>query len=227
MEKSNISELEFQLRKLITKYSDFVVYHQWPSEHERWVELIFALITRISNKPESEIRDTVEELDDIELLNINELSEVPKTSGGVNIDYLYARRIFDCLSASGFTEEESIDSILAMHEAAQSLKQHLDGKIQKYLRSYGQRMIDELSAYFSFSKMDHSDVKFAFAYWLQNVLNMPVNLQTKNMDTYCEKFKITINDLVRGADNLDINLALVDDLIDQYVQDSQEKGTKK
>ena len=58
------------MRKLITKYSDFFVHHQWPSEHERWVELIFALVSRISDKSEFEVRGIIEKLDDYGLLDI-------------------------------------------------------------------------------------------------------------------------------------------------------------
>lgn len=227
MEKSNISEMEFQLRKLITRYSGLFVYHQWPSEHARWVELIFALVTRISKKPEEEVRDIIEELDDLELLNVEALSEVPEANGGINLDDPYARRIFEFLSESGFTEEESKSSILVMQEAAKSLKEHHEGKIQKYLRRYGQRIIDELSEDFSFSKLNENDVRYAFAYWLQNVLNMPVNLKTDEMDAFCKRFKITAEELVKEADKLDINLALLDDIIQSFLLENRMKKNRE
>jgi len=223
MEK-NISEMEFQLRKLITKYSDLFVYHQWPSEHARWIELIFALVTRISKKPEDEVRDTIEELDDLDLLDVEALAKIPDAGGGINLDEPHARRVVECLSESGFTEEESKSSILVMHEAAKSLKEHHEGKIQKYLRKYGQQMIDELAENFSFSRMDEKNVKYAFTYWLQNVLNMPVNLKTKSTDTFCKKLKMADEELVKEADNLDINISLLDDMIDQYINDLKEGG---
>jgi len=222
MEKSNISEIEFQLRKLILKYSGLFVYHQWPSEHKRWVELIFALVTRISKKPEDEIRDTIEELDALNLLGVEALAETSEADGGINLEDPHARRIVEYLSESGFTEEESKSGILVMHEAAKSLKEHHDGKIQKYLRIYGQRMIDELSQNFSFSKMNEEDVKYAFTYWLQNILNMPVNLKTETTEKFCKRFEITYEELLKEANNLDMNLALLDDMIDQHIRDLEE-----
>jgi hypothetical protein len=219
MEKTNISEIEFQLNKLILRYSGLFVYHQWPSEHKRWVELIFALLTRISKKPEDRIRDIIEELDALNLLSVEELAEISEKDSGINLNDPHAKRIVAYLSESGFTEEESKNSILVMHEAAKSLKENHNGKIQEYLRVYGQRMIDELSQNFSFSKMNEEDEKYAFTYWLQNILNMPINLKTESVEKFCKKLQITYKELLKAADNLNINLALLDDMIDQYIRD--------
>jgi len=234
MEKSNISEIEFQLRKLITKYSDLFVYHQWPSEHERWVELIFALVTRIGKKPESEIRDIIEELDDLELLDIEELSNISKVGNDIDFNSPFAKRVIESLSESrfteegfkkpGFTEDESKSSFLIMHEAAKSLMERHNGKIQKYLRKYGQQMVDELAQNFSFSSMDEKDIKYAFIYWLQNVLNMPLHLEAESIETFSKDFQITNEELVREADSLDINIALLDDMIDQHMQNTKKDG---
>ncbi len=232
MEKSSINEVEFQLRKLITKYSDLVVYHQWPAEQERWVELIFALVSRRSDKPEFIIRYIIEELDDLGLLDVEELSNIPKIDSNIDFHSLFAKRVIESLSESrlteegsiipGFTKEESKSSLLIMHEAAKGLMDHHDGKIQKYLRKYGQQMIDEISENFSFSGLEEKDIKYAFIYWLQNVLNMPINLRTKSTNIFCEELKIECNELVKKADELNINIALLDDMIEQYITDLEK-----
>lgn len=228
MEKSNTSEVEFQLRKLLMKYSDLFVYHQWPIEHERWVELIFALTCRISDKPVSEVRDNIEELDDLGLLDVEELSNIHKVGSDIDFNSPFAKRVIESLSESrfteeglkkpGFTKEESERSLLIMYEAAKSLMEHHDGKIQKYLRKYGQQMVDELIENFTFSGMEDKDIKYAFTYWLQNVLNMPVNLKRESMETFCKDFQITIEEILKEADNLDINIALLDDMIDLHIE---------
>ncbi|MFO8036782.1 MAG: hypothetical protein R6U57_09190 [Anaerolineales bacterium] len=224
-----VSETEFQLRKLITKYSDLFVYHQWPSEQERWVELVFALISRISPKPEIEIRDIITELDTLGLLDIEDLASIPSTDGTLDVKDPLARRIIETLSEnrfswqgdkiSGLSEEEAKRSLLAMHEAASSLVNHHGGKIQKYLRRYGQQMLDDLQDHFSFTALDKDDLEYAFGYWLQNVLNMPIILRSKSVDTFCDELDITDKELIQSVDALDINLALVDDFIEQYITD--------
>jgi len=223
MEKSNISELEFQLRKLIMRNIDLFDYYQWPSEHDRWVELIFALVTRISNKNEDEIRHTIEELDVLDLLDVEALSEIPETKKGINLEYAHTRRVVEYLIESGFTENESEKCILAMHEAAKSLKTHHDGKIQKYLRKYGQQMINEVPQNFSFSKMNEQDVKYAFTYWLQNVLNMPVSLDD-SVKEFCKKIDNKPEDLVQVADKLNLNIAIIDDLVRLYETEWLSRG---
>lgn len=215
------NEIEFELRKMFIKYSELFVSQQWPSERDRWAELIFALVTRISKKDEQEIREIIELLDDLDLLGIEGLSEIPKTDGRINLDSPFAKRIFESLSDSGFTKEESKNSIRVMHEAAKSLMDHHDGKIQKYLRKYGQQMIDELSDNFSFSKLDDADVKSAFAYWLQNVLDMPISLEDKYIQEFCKKFGKNPTSLIQAADNLDVNLAIVDDMIQLYIDEQK------
>ncbi len=224
-----ISETEFQLRKLITKYSDLFAYHQWPSEHERWVELVFALISRVSPKPESEIRDIITELDTLGLLDIEDLASIPSKDGSLDVDHPHARRIIESLSESrfswegdkipGLSEQEAKISLLAVHEAASSLIESHGGKIQKYLRGYGQQMIEELQDHFTFTALGKDDLEYAFGYWLQNVLNMPIILRSKSVDEFCDELDISDKELIQGVDALDINLALVDDLIDQYITD--------
>jgi hypothetical protein len=224
-----VSETEFQLRKLLTKYSDLFAYHQWPSEQERWVELIFALISRISPRPEVEIRDMITELDTLGLLDIEELADIPTKEGSLDTDYPHAKRILVTMTENrfswegdkvpGLSEEEAEKSLLAIYEAASSLYNNHEGKIQKYLRGYGRQMIEELQDHFSFTALEEEDLAYAFGYWLQNVLNMPIILRSDSVDTFCDRLDITHKELIQDVDVLGINLALVDDLIEQYITD--------
>lgn len=233
MEKSSITEVEFQLRKLITKYSDLFAYHQWPSEHDRWIELVFALVTRISDKPEHDVRNAIEQLDDIGLLEIEVLSEIPQSGGSIDYKSQAAKRVIESLSEPqfteeglekpGFTQEESKKILLIIYEAGKSLMKHHDGKIQKYLRKYGLQMIDEFSENFSFSGINNKDLKNAATYWLQNVLNMPVSLNIESIDKFCSKVGISEQELLNQADNLNINVALLDDIIEQHMQNTKKE----
>lgn len=237
MERPNMSEMEFQLRKLLVRYSELFASQQWPSEGSRWVELLFALISRITCGSEDEIRAALEELDSLDLLDIKVLSRVGAPDGAVDRESPHTRRIAQVLSESGFTEEECQRSVLVMHEAAKSLTEHHGGKVQRYLRKYGQRMIDELGDNFSFSSMGENDVKRAFTYWLQNVLDMPLLSEDESIQKFCRKLGKKSGELVEAADRLDINLAIVDDVIQMYLSDQssfaqrqqleQEKGVVK
>jgi len=223
MAKSNSSELDFQLRKLLTKYSEVFDSHLWLSEHDRWVELIFCLVSTISNQSDPDVRDVIEVLDDLGLLEIEELAQIPATKGGIDLNSAHAKRVIEILNESGFTKAESHKSVLAVYEAAKSLKKNHDGKIQKYLRKYGQKMLDEVTQEFSFSGINADDVRYAFTYWLQNVLNMPISLTDSNINNFCKDKKTNMRDLLDMADQMDINLALLDDLIQLERQESKIK----
>ena len=120
MENTSTSEIEFELRKLVTRYWPLFDRHQWISEHLRWVELVFALVARISDQSEFDIRAIVEDLDGLDLLGVDTLAEIPRTEGQLDWSYPHARRILEFLAECGFSEQESQGSLLAMHEAASS-----------------------------------------------------------------------------------------------------------
>jgi hypothetical protein len=223
MGEDDVSELDFQLKKLFTQNMELFEYHRWPWEHMRWVELVFALVSVLSSKPRDVVREAVETLDDLELLDINDLSEIPLVSGDIGPDFPLARRINEILSEHEFTSEESKNAILAMTEAAKSLMEHHGGKIQRYLRHYGVQMLEDLPQTFPLSKMDQEHIRFAFTFWIQNVLNMPVDLPLKSVAEFCEKYKASQDELLETADKLDVNLALLDDLIEEYAEDLKKK----
>jgi hypothetical protein len=177
--------------------------------------LIFSLLSRI-NQSESQVdlRELVEKLHSLELLEVEKLASLnggsgTRTDGGDRIQ----NRISEIMYEYGMNDQQIQDSILVMHEAAKSLIKYHGGKIQKYLRKYGQQMIDEIDQNFTFSKLDDKERRHAFTFWLQNVTNVPVSLMDENVKVFCEYFKIKPYELVEVADKLNINLALVDDLI--------------
>lgn len=221
IDQLDLSEINFQLKKLFSKYSDIFAYHQWPSEHERWVELIFALVSRISYKPGDEVRRVVEDLDDLELLDIGALSKIPDAQGYIDLNSTIPRRIVEVLSESGFTDEDSKKSVITIFEAARGLTEHHNGKIQKYLRKYGQQMLDDISRNFSFSKINNNDLKYAFTFWLQNVLSMPVSLEDEYIEKFCRKIQKKPEELWEVTDKLDINFAILDDMVKAYITEAE------
>jgi hypothetical protein len=81
-------------------------------------------------------------------------------------------------------------------------------------------MVDELGTHFKFSKLTGSEVQNIFVLWMQNVLNMPIGLSTNAIQSYCKEMNIKYTDLLNAADRLDINVALLDDVIGEYIKES-------
>ena len=237
MKASQVSEVAFLLKRLVTDYSRILLNHPWPTEHDRWVELVFALVARVVKKRESEVRRAIQRLDALDLIVVDELAQMPTINDSVDVNGTVARRIYEALSESPigqdeklfseFSDEEAKDSIQIMHEAAKGLAAHNNGKVQKYLRSYGERMLAEIPDHFTFSKLSRPDVRQAFAYWFQNVLSMPVILADSRLEEFCREHGITVEVLIREADDQNLNIGLMDDLIEQYMSEREKRNGRK
>jgi hypothetical protein len=211
--RTGAAEAEFRLQKLTYDHADFINYHRWPYESERWVELAFALLTQVSELPEIQVREAAEKLEANGLIEIEDLARQSPEERRAQME-----RSVEVLEEEGFSPEEAQRGITSIWDAASTFEERYGGKVQVYLRQYGERMLDEVQDEFSFTELESGQVDYAFRYWLQNVLNMPVNLPLDSVDALAEECGITTEELVQAADNLDLNVALMDDIVQQAEQ---------
>ena len=115
-------------------------------------------------------------------------------------------------------------TVTAICEAAAGFSDHFDGKVQKYLRHYGELMLRQLSESFSFSGLDQAAVRHAFALWFQNVLNMPLPMPDRIAHEACEMLGVEYEPLVKAADDVGVNVALLDNVLRAYWQKEIEMG---
>ena len=120
--------------------------------------------------------------------------------------------IRELMVGAGLTDDEARSALTTLSEAAAGLWDHFQGKVQRYLRHYGETMVDEIAGTFAFTAMEPRTAAEAFRYWLQNVLNMPVSLDDIWIQQFCERYGFSAADLLAAADAMDVNVALVDDL---------------
>jgi hypothetical protein len=78
-------------------------------------------------------------------------------------------------------------------------------------------MLRDLDRIFEFSALTEAEVRYAFTYWLQNVLNMPLSLIDENVRMFCAQHDLEPEQLFAAADELDVNLALVDDVVQLHL----------
>jgi hypothetical protein len=147
------------------------------------------------------------------LLEVKTLARIISSHKQGVFDDIDGNRIVELMLEAGFSRPEADNALQVICEAADSLVQHHNGKVQHYLRHYGERMLDEALAAFRFTTLDEGAAKYAFTYWLQNVLNMPLSLRDVSVLSFCRQYGLTVDDLIAAADELDLNLALLDDLI--------------
>jgi len=217
-----MTEVEFELRKLMVKYSPLFDQHQWAVESMRWIELAFALVSRISERPETDVRNIIEAMNLVGLLEIKTLAGLASPGAAIDFESATASRLHQYLIKGGFQPdvmdgfqpEEARKVIVALHEAAAAIERYFDGKIQRYLRKYGELMLHEMPEYFRFSQLTPEAARSAFSYWLQNVLAMPVPLGTPAVRSFCVRLGISEDQFINEVDAVDLNLALADDMVD-------------
>jgi hypothetical protein len=216
--KAANDEAQHLLRKmLMLRGSEIAASHQWVSEAERWKELVFALLTRTTSLPQVTVRVVTDTLFHLDLLRVSSLSGIRKgRPPAPDFNDPHSQRIIQLMLDGGFTHEEARKGVTAVCEAAAALATRFSGKIQCYLRSYGERMLEEAPAMFQFSQMDRQTVRSAITFWLQNVLNMPLSLQDKSVESFSRDNGLTSAQCFQAADDLDINVAVIDDLLQHF-----------
>jgi hypothetical protein len=198
--------------------------YQWPWENARWHEMVFCLLLRLG-QPELEAdmaRSLVNMLADLDMLRIETLAGL--ALDGEEPDFAHPDLVLmlHLIERSGLDPAKAIAAVTTICQAALGLQKQHGGKVQRYLRHYGQRILDELDKHFSFTNMSDEDARYAFTHWLQNVLNMPLVLSEPAVEQLCKKLGVTVDDLVGVADSLDLNLALLDDMIAGYGESGLE-----
>lgn len=212
----------FALRLAVWKYAGQVrPASPWIWEFDRFDELVFALFTRMSDSTELEVRQLVEELRALGLLDVPMLAAVPLEAGRLaSAEDPAVQQLLRAIGDSGLADEVSRRMIVTLVELAQALMRGYDGKLQRYLRRYGELMLSELGDSFSFSQLSQEQVLDSFTYWLQNALLMPLSLVDDNVRAFGESHGLTESDLITSADELGLNLAWMDDVIEAAVRSS-------
>jgi hypothetical protein len=207
-------DAHFVLRKLLADVgADVAAHHMWILETERWRELAFALLTRTSHLPEQELRSLSYHLEQLGLLDIDQLAETLRSSPSGEPTGSFANNCLKVLTQAGLSQDEARASLKALCEAAMAIRDQFGGKIQVCLRSAGERILEEISHRFHFSDLKPEEVKYAFTLWLQNVAHLPLSLRDASLSAMCQAEGLEVDHLLTAADELDLNLAFVDDIV--------------
>lgn len=220
MEKEKTEKLRQFMQDEYSRFIPMFQAYQWPWETARWHELVFCVLVSI-NRSSAGItiaRETTGILVNLDLLDIDALTQLISESGEPDLTKPEFALMMGILKRQGYNDVEAEAAVVTIFEAARSLQKGFDGKVQKYLRKYGEEMLNDVPNNFSFSRISDMTVKHVFTNWLQNVLTMPVAFSNPNTNAVCEEFGIEIKELVDVADSNDINVALVDDWASDYLR---------
>ncbi len=219
MNTVNLTEAQYVLRKTLALHGqDLTLRHTWVWEVDRWKELVFALLVQVSSAHEDRVREIVGNLADVGLLDIPPLAGICTDGKQPNLDRPLAQQILDFLQESGLSHAVAERGLTAICQAALAFQTNYGGRVQRYLRRYGEVMLNDLERIFQFSGLTKEEMRHVFTYWFQNVLNLPLSLTDENLQKYCEAYHLTPVQLGEAADELNLNQALLDDLAALWVK---------
>jgi hypothetical protein len=207
----------FELRRLVHVHGSTVAAgHPWFLEHDRWRELAFAITACTSPEADEEhLRSWIGDMDALGLLDVAEIIANDDCAA-------WTARCHRVAKAAGLDPSRLERALAAIHGAAGTLARSHNGHVAHLLRIHTERMLQGLMAEVALGDLSPSERSRSLTYWLQNVLCAPLPLADESTDRFLNDHGLDAQALVNAADQLGINVAMVDDLIrhDQDVYDA-------
>lgn len=201
-------DLKTQLQQLFERHESHVGVYAWMYESDRWAELIFCLLNQYNLQDTEATRVAVSTLQYLGFLEVDKLAllEAPGNEDVVILAYI--------LRHHGFSPEGAQHAVRLLAQVAKVMQRDHGGKIQRYLRHQGEIMRDELVKAIGSESLTTEQLRYAISHWLQNALSLPITLEHQAVTQFCRKNGVLPEDLLHAADELNLNIALVDDLLE-------------
>ena len=223
--QDRVALLEGRIKEIYAEYRHLLpADYKWEDESTRWTELVYCIFAELTEHSYRDARRLANEIADLNLLDVEDLAGIPIMDDGmVNPDNSRVRTITDILKANGVTENDTKKSLSAICKVAQAIEENYDGKIQKFLRKYGHEIVNEFDSHVSFSEVSKGTQSRILVKWIQNTLCMPLAFSNVYTARFCERKGATYWELAEAADNLGVNGAMLDDLLEVYIVDIEGK----
>lgn len=197
-----------ELQDAINKYAITLPPRAWIYESDRWENLIFSIIRQYCDDDPEKAGTAVNILRDWNLIDIEQLSASDQIPLAFNSAF---KKIMLGLD---FTEEDIKEIAETLVNIAVAVKDKYDGKIQSIFRKYGEIIRKELVSSFSDDNSDNEKITMGVSLWLQSAFGLPILSERPNVKDYCDQNGISKDQLSDIADEIDINLGVVDYFIE-------------
>jgi len=223
-----VAALEVRISNIYTQYRQLLpTEYKWEDEHSRWNELVYCIFSELTQHSYSDARSLSDSLSELNLLNVEDLASVKIMEDGMaDPDNTRIRTITDILLSNDVDEVDIKKSLSAICKVAQAIMENYDGKIQKFLRKYGQEIVNEFDSHVSLNEVDKGTQSRILVKWIQNTLAMPLAFSNIYTAKFCEIEGVTYHELAEAADNLGLNGAVLDDLLEVFIVDIQNHVKK-
>ena len=183
----------------------------WIYESDRWENLIFSIIRQYCDEDPGRAGTVVNILRDWNMLDIDTLA----AQNQIPLEYNSAFK--KILLGVGFTQDEILEIARVLVKVAVSVKTSYDGKIQLVLRKYGDMIREELLGTFFDNEIDEEKINRGVSLWLQSAFGLPILSEKPAVKEYCNEQGISKEKLLQIADEMDINLGVIDYFIEKSV----------
>ena len=218
--------LDEKLLELYKAYEPLLGENLWPWESQRWTELVFCILnasTRPEVSPDS-IREAARVLEKSHLIDIAVLGSLDPVKEKKDSSHPHVVAVQAILKNFGFAEDEIQTAVATMCQLAAGFKKNYEGKVQKCLRRYGMNMLKEMERDFPVQASNAETARTAITQWFQNVLNLPLPAPDEISDKACKMLQTDYKALIQAADDIDVNVALLDNILRAYWQREIEIG---
>ena len=197
-----------ELQDAINKYAITLPPRAWINESDRWENLLFSIIRQYCDDNPEKAGTVVNILRDWNLIDIEELSAADQIPLEFNSAY---KKIMLGLD---FTQEEIKEIAGTLVSVAVAVKENYNGKIQSLFRKYGEIIREELVSSFSDDDLDNEKITDGVSLWLQSAFGFPILSDRAYVKDYCDQRGLSKDQLTKIADDIDINLGVVDYFIE-------------
>ncbi|THD57458.1 hypothetical protein [Phenylobacterium sp.] len=189
--------------------------HRWADERGRWTELVGALLSASHEIPNGKLHRLLRQLETLNLLDLSHWCATPESFAEAEHDALVAQtRVV--LEDFGLDQKTALRASRIIHDAAHQLGKRYGGKIQLALREAGDEILEKFTRALNVSELTDAELRQALTMWLQNVLNLPISLKRPSFQRFCDANNLSAGQVLNGADELDLSVAALDDLIENW-----------
>lgn len=204
MPKAN-SEVDTLIAELYQVGTHYLNAYPWEFESDRWAELaICALVVGHELDP-AVVKESIHSLARLRLLS------VPGLAAASAQEQAFIAQVFNQHGCNMANATQACSTLVSLAAAVQ---EKWKGHLQRFLREHGEKMSHEMQAVISSAGVGRMQSRKIAVLWLQNVANLPILLpDDPHIQEFCHNHGISQSALVDTADRLDLNVAVLDDLI--------------
>ncbi|MEE1621928.1 hypothetical protein ACQ7DA_09555 [Zafaria sp. J156] len=128
------------------------------------------------------------------------------------------------LRRHGFDPGAAGAAAAVLAQVAGAVQERHGGLVQRMLRAHAEQMRQELLGMVADPRGLEEPLRQAFAHWLQNAADLPISLVDAPVRAFLDARGIGVEQLEGAADAVDLNIALVDDVLRAEVEEQNAEG---